>query len=74
MERLECLEMRGQCTWALRHWSALGDQRLICPSLQSLVVVKKPNDSVSGLLAKLVVARESHGVPLVEAVEVVSDA
>ena len=75
MERLEYLEMRGQYTWALRLWSAKSqeDQRSICPSLRSLVVVKKANDSVSGLLAKLVMARSSHGVPLVEAVEVVSD-
>ena len=75
MERLECLEMRGQYTWVLRIWSAKSpaDQRSICPSLKSLVVVKKTNDSVSGLLAKLMVARSSHGVPLVEAAEVVSE-
>ena len=75
MERLECLEMRGQCAWVLKLWSAKSpeDQRSICPSLRSLVVVKKPNNSVSGLLTKLVMARGSYGVPLVEAAEVVSN-
>ena len=73
MERLECLEMRGKYVWALRHWSALEEQRFICPVLQNLVVVKQPNDSIPGLLTKLVMARESHGVPLVKAVEVASD-
>ena len=74
-EQLECLEMRGQYAWVLRLWCAKSpeDQRSICPSLRSLVVVKKPNGSVSGLLAKLVMARSSNGVPLVEAAEVVSD-
>jgi len=72
MERLECLEMRGQCAWVLKLWSVKSpeDQRSICPSLRSLVVVKKPNNSVSGLLTKLMVARSSYGVPLVEAAEV----
>jgi len=75
MERLECLEMRGQYTWVLRLWSAKSpaDQQSICPSLKSLVVVKKPNDSVSGLLTKLMMARISYGVPLVEVAEVVSE-
>jgi hypothetical protein len=75
MERLECLEMRGQCTWVLGLWSAKSPeaQRSICPSLRSLVIVKEINYSVSGPLAELVTARRSHGVPLVEAAEVVSD-
>lgn len=75
MERLECLEIRGQCASVLRLWSVKSpeDQRSICPSLRSLVVVKKSNNSVSGLLTKLVMVRSSYGVPLVEAAEVVSN-
>ena len=74
-ERLGCLEVGGQCTWMLRLWSVKSpkDQRSTCPSLRSLVVVKESGGSISGLLAELAVTRKSHGVPLVEAVEVVSD-
>ena len=73
MGRLECLEIRGQYVQLLRVWSESPmNQRTICPSLRSLVVVKTSEDSISGLLAKLMAARKSHGVPLVDVVEVVS--
>ena len=73
LERLECLEIRGKHIRLLSLWSREIDQRSICPSLQSLVVVKVPNDPVSGPLREFVITRKSHGVPLVEVVEVVSD-
>ena len=76
VERLECLEIRGRyARGVLGFWSRL-EQRTVCPSLRSLVVVRNPNsDSVSGILAKLMIARRSSGVPLAEVVdEVVSDA
>ena len=71
-ERLEYLEMKGFYTGILRFWSMKPpeEQRSICPSLRRLMVVKQPNESVAGLLAELVMARDSHGVPLVEAIEV----
>jgi len=71
MERLESLEIRGWCTQLFNLWSTktLKDQRSICPSLQSLVVMRRSKDSISGLLGKLATARRSHGVPLVEVVE-----
>jgi len=71
MERLESLEIRGWCTRVLGLWSEKSplDQRSVCPSLRSLVVTRKSNDSISGLLTKLTMARQSHGVPLGEAVE-----
>jgi hypothetical protein len=76
MERLEYLEVKGQCARLLTLWSSgkyLIDQQSVCPSLQSLVVTKKSDDgSVSELLAKLATVRRSHGVPLLEVVEVVS--
>ena len=76
VERLECLEIRGRyARGVLGFWSRL-EQRTVCPSLRSLVVVRNSNsDSVSGILAKLMIARRSSGVPLAEVVdEVVSDA
>ena len=76
MEQLEYLEIRGQCARLLTVWSGgwyLMDQRSICPSLQSLVVVKRSGDSVSELLAELAMVRRSCGVRLFEVVEVVSD-
>ena len=76
MEQLERLEVRGQSAHLLSRWSAGKlpiSQGSFCPSLQSLVVVKKSGESVTGLLARLVMVRKYHGVPLAEAVEVVSD-
>lgn len=75
MERLECLEMRGRYTRVLELWSnkSPGDQRSLCPSLRSLVVERSPRDPVSGVLARFVKVRRSCGVPLVKAVEVISD-
>ena len=72
MERLESLEIRGWCTRLLGLWSEKSplDQRSICPSLRSLVVTRKSNDSISGLLKKLAMARKRHGVPFAEAIEV----
>ena len=72
VERLESLEISGWCTRLLDIWAAKSpmDQRSICPSLRSLTVKRRPNESISELLTKLVMARKSHGVPLVEAVEV----
>jgi hypothetical protein len=70
VERLECLEIRGRyARGVLGFWSQL-EQRSICPSLRSLVVVRNPNSgSVSGILAKLMIARRSCGVPLAEVVD-----
>ena len=76
MERLERLEIRGQCARLLTLWTDgkyLMDRRFVCPSLQSLVVANESDDSVSEPLAKLVTARRSRGIRLFEAVEVVSD-
>jgi hypothetical protein len=76
MERLEHLEVRGQCTRLLTLWADgkyLMDRRFVCPSLQSLAVTNKSDDSVSELLAKLMAVRRSCGIRLFEAVEVVSD-
>lgn len=73
LERLECLEIRGDHTRLLSLWSREIDQRSICPSLQSLVVVKMPDDPVYGPLRQFLVIRKSCGVPLVEVVEAVSD-
>ena len=72
MERLESLEIKGWCTRLLGLWAEKSriEQRAICPYLRNLVVTRKGNDSVSGLLTKLMMARKSNGVPLVEAVEV----
>lgn len=71
MERLESLEIRGWCTRLLGIWAAKSpmDQRSVCPTLRSLLVRRRSNDSISGLLTKFVMARKSDGVPLVEAVE-----
>ena len=72
MERLESLEIRGRCKRLLGIWAAKPpmDQRSVCPSLRSLVVKRRSDESISELLTKLVMPRKSHGVPLVEAVEV----
>ncbi|KAF9793160.1 hypothetical protein BJ322DRAFT_105104 [Thelephora terrestris] len=73
VERLESLEIRGKHTHeVLRLWSWL-EQRTICPSLQSLVVVKNPSDSFHLILTQLEAARKSCGVPFAEVVEVASD-
>jgi hypothetical protein len=75
VERLECLEIRGEhsyCYEVLRLWSR-PEERTICPSLQSLVVVKNPNYSFYWILMQLEAARISCGVPFAEVVEVASD-
>ena len=76
MERLEYLEIRGQCVRMLSLWVGgkyLMDQRSVCPSLQSLVVVNKSDDSVPELLVKLEKVRRSYGIRLLEVAEVVYD-
>lgn len=76
MERLKYLELRGRCArQVLSLWSEKSrhDQQTICPSLRSVVVVKRPNDPVPNTLAELENARKSHGVPLIEGAKVVHD-
>lgn len=68
MGRLESLEISGWCAGLLCLWSQKVDQRSVCPSLRSVVVMRGSSNSASELLTKLATARKAHGVPLVEAV------
>ena len=72
MERLEYLEIRGECSRLLSLWSkSLEDLQSACPSLRSLVV-KKSTDSAE-LLERITAARRLYGAPFLEVIEVVSE-